>query len=755
MSVPGKDPLRPSADQVATDESDLLTRHVLGELDSKSHLRAEELLAKSASARAEFTENVEVLNVLAPKATDARLPETINWHKPIQKESPRNTLLTWRRLFPAAGLAGLMMGAGVWWALDSPAPSPKPLPEFSKSLTPETSTPALALTPKKEADPLLLAVEVRPPPTFSLEVGPREINLAPTPVGDPLLTVIEPAAPTPLEPVSPVPTKSSPNLSPLQDSGEDPSLSAPPTPNDPGARQGRGSMARDTENVPQVERSSGKTLARNAELKSPLPSSSAPPRNSPNLSPAGEGEFRAVPGRIQPVKKPTQVGFYVPKLAPPLETTPPKSSEQEPSLVAAEKNEEEKESSIIKGDGVTAVDYSVPLATHPFTLVTERVTSPWNPERQLLMVGLKALDPTQLQRAPANLAFLVDISASMKEPVRLPLIKEAMLQALEQLTPEDRVAFVVYAGNVLKLLPSTSCQERAKIVSAILALEPVSTIVQGAALPMAYDVVRTHFKKEAINRVVIITDGDFTFGVTREDGLFAYIENQAKNGIGLSVIGVGAPFIKDLAWKSMARLGRGTYARVSTVPGAVQALLLQTQRLASVSAKDVRVELSFNENQVKGYRLIGYENKWPRYSLPAKNGENLILALYEIEKNENETDKKPLNLKVTYQPDPGEGTQSLSAQLPQLPNPQISAALQQALQRAEKEHRALGKSEAALAESTQVSEDSLTTLLQPVENANEGPLSTAAMRALQEKVNAWIPSKTTSPAPSAAPSSTP
>ena len=254
-------------------------------------------------------------------------------------------------------------------------------------------------------------------------------------------------------------------------------------------------------------------------------------------------------------------------------------------------------------------NYPQPEQGAPFSAHAEVAGCPWNAEHRLLKIGLKGREIAPQRRPASNLVFLLDVSGSMNEPNKLPLVKEAMLLLTEQLGENDRVAIVVYADQSEVALPSTSGADKRKIETAISALSAGGSTNGGQGIQTAYETARSHFIKEGVNRVILATDGDFNVGVTNQDDLVRLIEEQAKGGVFFTALGFGAGNLKDGTLEKLADKGNGHYAYIDTLGEARKALVDQLSGALVTIAKDVKVQIEFNPAQVGAFRLIGYENR--------------------------------------------------------------------------------------------------------------------------------------------------
>ena len=213
-------------------------------------------------------------------------------------------------------------------------------------------------------------------------------------------------------------------------------------------------------------------------------------------------------------------------------------------------------------------------------------------------------------RPAANLVFLLDVSGSMNEPNKLPLVKESMRLLVGKLRADDRVAIVVYAGASGLALPSTPVREsRPRSSTRSTALDAGGSTNGAMGIQLAYDIAKANFVTGGVNRVILCTDGDFNVGVTSEGDLVRLIEEKAKSGVFLTVLGFGMGNLKDATLEKLADKGNGNYAYIDTRREAKKLLVEQVSGTLVTIAKDVKIQVEFNPAQVASYRLIGYENR--------------------------------------------------------------------------------------------------------------------------------------------------
>jgi Ca-activated chloride channel family protein len=254
-------------------------------------------------------------------------------------------------------------------------------------------------------------------------------------------------------------------------------------------------------------------------------------------------------------------------------------------------------------------DYVPPTDGKPFAVHIDVAGCPWEASHRLVRIGLKGREIPAGKRGPSNLVFLLDVSGSMTRPERLPLVKQAMRLLVEKLTENDRVAIVVYAGASGLALPSTTGDHKEKILSAIESLEAGGSTNGAEGIQLAYEIARKNFIKGGVNRVVLATDGDFNVGVTDQGDLIRLIQQEAKSGVFLSVLGVGTDNLKDSTMQKLADKGNGNYAYLDSLDEARKVLVQQINGTLVTIAKDVKIQVEFNPARVASYRLIGYEKR--------------------------------------------------------------------------------------------------------------------------------------------------
>ncbi|GJH41078.1 hypothetical protein RCZ04_16280 [Capnocytophaga sp. HP1101] len=256
-------------------------------------------------------------------------------------------------------------------------------------------------------------------------------------------------------------------------------------------------------------------------------------------------------------------------------------------------------------------DYTPPAegSKTPLKATTTLSTCPWNTDNYLLRIGLQA-KKIDLQKAPpSNIVFLIDTSGSMDSPNKMPLLKASFKLLLSSLKPEDKVAIVVYASKTGIALPSTSAKEKEKITKVIDDLVASGSTAGGAGLQTAYEVAKKNFLPKGNNRIILATDGDFNVGISSRDELQRLVEEERKNGIYISVLGYGMGNYRDDMVETIADKGNGNYAYIDNLSEAKRVLVNEFGGTLYTVAKDVKLQLEFNPQYVKEYRLVGYENR--------------------------------------------------------------------------------------------------------------------------------------------------
>lgn len=254
-------------------------------------------------------------------------------------------------------------------------------------------------------------------------------------------------------------------------------------------------------------------------------------------------------------------------------------------------------------------DYPQPADEHPFSINVELSEAPWKRDHQLVHIGLQGLDVPKEELPPSNLVFLLDVSGSMNQPNKLPLVKRGFQLLVEQMDERDSVAIVVYAGAAGLVLPSTNGHNKAIILEAIENLEAGGSTAGGEGIELAYQVAADNFIDGGNNRIILATDGDFNVGPSSDAELIRLIEEKREEGIFLTVLGFGTGNYKDSKMEQLADKGNGNYAYLDSIREANKVLVSEMAGTLLTIAKDVKIQIEFNPAKVQAYRLIGYENR--------------------------------------------------------------------------------------------------------------------------------------------------
>ena len=254
-------------------------------------------------------------------------------------------------------------------------------------------------------------------------------------------------------------------------------------------------------------------------------------------------------------------------------------------------------------------DYPQPVGDVPFSVNAEVAECAWNPRNKIVHIGLQGKKVSLDNVPPSNLVFLLDVSGSMNDARKLPLLQDALRILVNQLTAKDRVSIVTYAGNSGLVLPSTSAANKGEILNAINNLQSGGSTNGGAGIQLAYKVAQENFISNGNNRVILATDGDFNVGLSSDDELVRMIENKRQSGVFLSVLGFGTGNTNDSMMEKLADKGNGNYSYIDSNEEARKALGSQVAGTLYTIAKDVKIQVEFNPAKVAGYRLIGYENR--------------------------------------------------------------------------------------------------------------------------------------------------
>jgi len=254
-------------------------------------------------------------------------------------------------------------------------------------------------------------------------------------------------------------------------------------------------------------------------------------------------------------------------------------------------------------------NYPQPKNNDPFSITTEYTECPWNSKHNLVHIGLQG-KKIETENLPANnLTFLIDVSGSMSDDNKLPLLKSGLHLLVEQMRPQDKVCIVVYAGAAGVVLPATSGEHKEKIYEALQNLQSGGSTAGGEGIVLAYKTAKENFITKGNNRIILATDGDFNVGVSSDGELTRLIEKEREDGVFLSVLGFGSGNYQDAKMEQLADKGNGNYAYIDNILEAKKVLVKEMGGTLLTIAKDVKLQIEFNPNKVKAYRLVGYENR--------------------------------------------------------------------------------------------------------------------------------------------------
>ena len=283
-------------------------------------------------------------------------------------------------------------------------------------------------------------------------------------------------------------------------------------------------------------------------------------------------------------------------------------------------------------------DYAQPKGDDPFGVTVEISDCPWNEKTKLMLIGLQAKEVTKAERPGHNLVFLIDTSGSMYGADRLDLVKRAFMMLLDELEPTDTVSIVAYASQDRVVLEGVPAADKTRIMEAISELEAGGATNGSAGISRAYEIAEKYYKEGGVNRILLATDGDLNVGTSSEGELAAMVSEKKKSGISLTCLGVGMGNYKDNKMEALADYGDGNCWYLDTIHEARKALVSEAGGTFITVAKDVKIQVDFNPSWIKGYRLIGYEDRVMAaedFANDEKDGGEIgsghrMTALYEI-----------------------------------------------------------------------------------------------------------------------------
>ncbi|MGM0558853.1 MAG: vWA domain-containing protein [Myxococcota bacterium] len=247
----------------------------------------------------------------------------------------------------------------------------------------------------------------------------------------------------------------------------------------------------------------------------------------------------------------------------------------------------------------------------PFAVHLEAAPSPFHPDpkRKLMRVGVQGKRVDTGARKPVHLTFLVDVSGSMRRPDKLGLAKKSLQVLTNNLREGDTVALATYAGRTAKILDPTGIEQRGRILNAINSLTAGGSTAMNSGLELAYKLALKDYKKDHINRVIVLSDGDANVGPNSHSEILKRIRHFVDEGVTLSTIGFGMGNYNDTMMEQLANKGNGNYYYIDSMDEARKVFGEQVDGTLQVIAKDVKIQVDFNEDAVAAYRLVGYENR--------------------------------------------------------------------------------------------------------------------------------------------------
>lgn len=261
---------------------------------------------------------------------------------------------------------------------------------------------------------------------------------------------------------------------------------------------------------------------------------------------------------------------------------------------------------------VNYFDYDYPAPENPeqpFSASIYVHDSPWAKDKKLIHIGIQGYEIEADQQPDSNLVFLLDVSGSMNSPDKLPLVKQSMELLISQLKPDDTIAITVYAGAAGTVLPPTKVRDKATIIEAMNKLEAGGSTAGAEGIQLAYQLAEQNFDPDAVNRIILATDGDFNVGINDREQLKGFVERKRQEGIYLSVLGFGQGNYHDHLMQTLAQNGNGVAGYIDTLSEAQKVLVHEATSSLFPIATDLKLQVEFNPATVREYRLLGYETR--------------------------------------------------------------------------------------------------------------------------------------------------
>jgi len=282
--------------------------------------------------------------------------------------------------------------------------------------------------------------------------------------------------------------------------------------------------------------------------------------------------------------------------------------------------------------------YEAPGKNKPFSINSEVAKCPWNNDNRLVRIGLQGLEVKTSEMPANNLVFLLDVSGSMNDYNKLPLLKKSFKMMVNNLSENDFVSIVTYAGATGVVLPPTSCNNKKFIFDRLENLYAAGSTNGAGGIELAYQQAEMHLMSKGNNRIILATDGDFNVGISDQTQLVKLMEEKRNKGIDITVLGFGMGNLKDASMEAMANNGNGNYFYIDSEREAHHTLVENLSGTLLTIAKDVKIQVEFNPAKVQSYRLIGYENRAlanEDFTNDAKDAGELgaghsVTAIYEV-----------------------------------------------------------------------------------------------------------------------------
>ena len=254
-------------------------------------------------------------------------------------------------------------------------------------------------------------------------------------------------------------------------------------------------------------------------------------------------------------------------------------------------------------------NYNYKTSNDIFTVNAEISDTPWNEDTQLLVLNVTAKELPKQENEGSNLVFLIDTSGSMRAKNKMELVKESLALLVDELTENDTISIVTYSGTSEVLLDGVNGADKSTILRVVNALTTGGSTNGEGGIKAAYEVAQRYQKTHSNSRIIMCSDGDLNVGITSEEELTKLVEKKRKTGIYLSVLGFGDGNYKDNKMEALADNGNGNYYYIDNIKEGYKVLVEDLMSTLVTVADDVKFQVEFNPEYIKGYRKIGYENR--------------------------------------------------------------------------------------------------------------------------------------------------